>query len=77
MKKVDSNTLIQFIGMVGIMASLVFVGLQMRQSQQIALANLSATTTSFFLSGICMIKGILINLKKLPKIAVDDAPSTS
>ena len=52
MKKVDSNTLIQFIGMVGIMASLVFVGLQMRQSQQIALANLSATTTSFFLSGI-------------------------
>ena len=37
-KKVSLDTWIQLLGMLGVIASLVFVGLQMRQSQQIALA---------------------------------------
>ena len=39
MKKVDYNTLIQLLGMIGIIGSLLFVGLEMRQSQRIALAG--------------------------------------
>jgi hypothetical protein len=38
MKKMDFNDVIQLAAMVGIIASLIFVGLQMRQSQRIALA---------------------------------------
>ena len=36
MRKIDINALIQLLGMVGIIGSLVFVGLEMRQSQRIA-----------------------------------------
>jgi len=39
MKAPDSNTLIQLLGLVGVAASLVFVGLELRQSQQIAIAG--------------------------------------
>ena len=38
MKKIDINALIQLLGMVGIIISLIFVGLEMRQSQRIAMA---------------------------------------
>ena len=38
MKKVSLDVWIQLLGMIGVIASLVFVGLQMRQSQEIALA---------------------------------------
>ena len=38
MKKVDIDAWIQFLGMFGVIASLIFVGLEMRQSQTIALA---------------------------------------
>ena len=38
MKKVSLDVWIQLLGMMGVIASLVFVGLQMRQSQEIALA---------------------------------------
>ena len=40
MKKVSLDTWIQLIGMLGIMGSLVFVDLELRQSQRIALANM-------------------------------------
>jgi len=36
MKNIDINDLIQLLGMLGIIGSLIFVGLQMRQSQRIA-----------------------------------------
>ena len=36
MRKIDINALIQLLGIVGIIGSLVFVGLEMRQSQRIA-----------------------------------------
>jgi hypothetical protein len=38
MKKVGSDTWIQLPGMLSVLAGLVFVGLEKRQSQQIALA---------------------------------------
>ena len=38
MRKIDIQDLIQLLGMVGIIGSLIFVGLEMRQSQRIALA---------------------------------------
>ena len=39
MKKIDTNALIQLLGMVGIIISLIFVGLEMRQSQTIAIGG--------------------------------------
>ena len=39
MKKIDINLLIQLLGMVGIICSLIFVGLEMRQTQRIAIAG--------------------------------------
>ena len=38
MKKVNIDTWIQLLGMVGLLGGLIFVGLEMRQSQLIALA---------------------------------------
>ena len=39
MKKLDVQDLIQLLGMIGIIGSLIFVGLEMRQSQMIAQAG--------------------------------------
>ena len=39
MKKIDIQDLIQLLGMVGIIGSLIFVGLEMKQSQMIAQAG--------------------------------------
>ena len=39
MRKIDIQDLIQLLGMVGIIGSLIFVGLEMRQSQRIAMAG--------------------------------------
>ena len=52
MKKIAIEDLIQLLGMVGIIGSLIFVGLEMRQSQRIAMAgqqmDRTAIATSFF-----------------------------
>ena len=69
MKKVDFNFLIQLLGMIGIIGSLLFVGLEMRQSQRIALAGHQQDrmavfvdiTNTFTEAGI---NSILWNLKK-------------
>ena len=39
MKKVSLDTLLQLLGMVGVLGGLVFVGLEMQQSQRIAIAG--------------------------------------
>ena len=39
MRKIDIQDLIQLLGMVGVIGSLVFVGLEMRQSQRIAMVG--------------------------------------
>jgi hypothetical protein len=38
MNKININALIQILGMAGVIGSLMFVGLEMQQSQRIALA---------------------------------------
>ncbi len=51
MKKVSLDIWIQLLGMISIVASLIFVGLEMRQSQRIAIAgqqqSRAAITNSF------------------------------
>ena len=42
MKKIAIEDLIRLLGMVGIIGSLIFVGLEMGQSQRIAMAGLSS-----------------------------------
>ena len=49
MKKVNLDTWIQLIGMLSIVASLLFVGLEMRQSQQIAIAGQQQERASIFI----------------------------
>ena len=39
MKKVSLDTWIQLIGMIGVLGGVVFVGLEMQQSQRIAIAS--------------------------------------
>ena len=39
MKKPDINAIVQLLGMLGIILSLIFVGLEMRQSQRIVIAG--------------------------------------
>ncbi|HIF73651.1 MAG TPA: hypothetical protein EYQ33_01290 [Gammaproteobacteria bacterium] len=48
MKKVSWDTWIQLLGMLSVLAGLVFVGLEMRQSQQIALAAQQQARTEIF-----------------------------
>ena len=39
MNKVNLDTWIQLLGLAGVTASLIFVGIELRQSQQIAVAG--------------------------------------
>ena len=48
LKKMDTLTLVQLFGMAGVMSSLIFVGLEMRQSQRIALAAQNTARTEMF-----------------------------
>ena len=48
MKKVSLDVWIQLVGMLSIVASLVFVGLEMRQSQRIALAAQQTARVQIF-----------------------------
>jgi hypothetical protein len=50
MKKVNLDVWIQLIGMLSIVASLIFVGMEMRQSQNIALAAQQQARTEIFTS---------------------------
>jgi len=52
MKKVSIDVWIQLIGMLGVLGGLVFVGLEMRQSQQIALAAQHQARTEMFLEQV-------------------------
>ena len=49
MRKVSLDTWIQLLGMVGLLGGLVFVGLEMRQSQQIAIAGQQQERASIFI----------------------------
>ena len=52
MKKINLNTVVQTLGMLGVIGSLIFVGLQMKQSQEIALAAQNSVRTGYFLASI-------------------------
>tara|TARA_B100000989_G_scaffold206207_1_gene156193 strand:- start:290 stop:487 length:198 start_codon:yes stop_codon:yes gene_type:complete len=46
MRKIDIQVLIQLLGMVGVIGSLIFVGLEMRQSQRIAMVGQQMARTA-------------------------------
>ena len=48
MKNVRVDVLIQLVGMLGLLAGLIFVGLEMRQSQIIALSAQQQSRTEMF-----------------------------
>ena len=50
MKKLHINALAELLGLAGVMASLIFVGLQMKQTQQIALAAQAQARTEMLLA---------------------------
>ncbi|MCH2578821.1 MAG: hypothetical protein MK003_10765 [Pseudomonadales bacterium] len=50
MRKTDINDLIQLLGMLGIIGSLIFVGIEMRRSQRIAQAGQQQDRTASFLA---------------------------
>ena len=50
MKKVSLDTWIQLLGMVGLLGGLIFVGLEMKQSQIIALAAQQQSRTENFIN---------------------------
>ena len=50
MKKLHINALAQLLGLAGVMASLIFVGLQMKQTQQLALAAHAQARTELLLA---------------------------
>ena len=52
MKKVSLDTWIQLLGMVGLLGGLIFVGLEMKQSQQIALAAQQTERTNMLLDQV-------------------------
>ena len=51
MKKVNIDTWIQLLGMLGLLGGLIFVGLEMQQSQRIALANTQQERTNTAVDG--------------------------
>ena len=52
MRKIDTQDLIQLLGMVGIIGSLIFVGLEMRQSHRIALAAQHQARSEMFMDQV-------------------------
>jgi hypothetical protein len=55
MRKIPIDSLIQLLGMVGIIGSLIFVGLEMQQTQRIAIASAQETRMNAIrvTSGVC------------------------
>ena len=76
MRKIDIQDLIQLLGMVGIIGSLIFVGLEMRQSQRIALAGQQALRTQFFLDGVDALSEPQKSMQKLTGMSLGDIPVT-
>ena len=76
MRKIDIQDLIQLLGMVGIIGSLIFVGLEMRQSQRIALAGQQALRTQFFLDGVDALSEPQKSNQTLIEMLLGDIPVT-
>ncbi|MEE3011716.1 MAG: hypothetical protein VX350_05245 [Pseudomonadota bacterium] len=76
MRKIDIQDLIQLLGMVGIIGSLIFVGLEMRQSQRIALAGQQALRTQVWLDGVDALSEPQKSFQTLFEMATGDIPIT-
>ena len=76
MRKTDIQDFIQLLGMVGIIGSLIFVGLEMRQSQRIALAGQQALRTQFFLDGMDALSEPEKSNQTLTEMLIGDIPVT-
>ena len=76
MKKIDINALIQLFGMIGIIISLIFVGLEMRQSQRIALAGQQALRTQFLLDGVDALSEPQKSNQTILEMMIGDIPET-
>ena len=76
MRKIDIQDLIQLLGMVGIIGSLIFVGLEMRQSQRIALAGQQALRRQFFLDGVDALSEPEKSNQTLTEIMIGNIPVT-
>ena len=59
MKKVSLDTWIQLLGMLSVLAGLLFVGLEMRQTQRIALATNTNPATTLSMPSNCIQVSIL------------------
>lgn len=72
MRKVNLDVWIQLLGMIGIIFSLIFVGLEMRQSQRIALAGQTQERTAM---GMANFMGFLesgINLDNVIRSEIEN-----
>ena len=76
MRKIDIQDLIQLLGMIGIIGSLIFVGLEMRQSQRIALAGQQALRTQFFLDGVDALSEPQKSAQTITEMLIGDIPVT-
>ena len=72
--KVSFDTWIQLIGMFSIVASLIFVGLEMRQSQRIALASQQGERVSYFLSMVDSLSESQISYREILSMASGGTP---
>ena len=76
MKKVSLDSWIQLIGMLSVVAGLVFVGLEMQQSQRIALAGQQANRVQLFSSMMDANNEQGIDQQKLQMILSGQIPMT-
>ena len=76
MKKVSLDSWVQLIGMLSVVAGLIFVGLEMRQSQKIALAGQQANRVQLFSSMMDANNEQGIDQQKLQMILAGKTPMT-
>ena len=76
--KVSFDTWIQLLGMTGVLGGLVFVGLEMRQSQQIALAAQQQARTEIFTGIVNSVnESSEVSLYQILVKAMDNEPLTA
>ena len=76
MKKISLDSWVQLIGMLSVVAGLVFVGLEMQQSQKIALAGQQANIVQLFSSMMDANNEQGIDQQKLQMILAGKTPMT-
>ena len=65
MQKVSLDTWVQLLGMVGVLGGLIFVGLEMQQTQRIALANQQQARTEL------VTEMMLVDMELIGELGID------